>query len=110
MITELDRELEITGDSGSSDVVVRPKITSLSVRKRSRVNETWIKVSSATTLDIVSILNSLWVQDTQWELSTTSADTKAALRLFNQFLKKSCQYRTRKKNYTNKGQTGGSLV
>ena len=28
MITELDRELEITDDSGSGDVVVRAKITS----------------------------------------------------------------------------------
>ena len=66
MITELDRELEITGDSGSGDVVVRAKITSWSVRERSRVNETWIKVSSMTTLHTVSILNSLTLLGTRY--------------------------------------------
>ena len=65
MITQLDRELEITGDSGSGDVVVRAKITSWSARERSRVNETWIEVSSATTLYTVSIPNSLTLLGTR---------------------------------------------
>ena len=71
MITQLDRELEITGDSGSGDVVVRAKITSWSARERSRVNETWIEVSSATTLYTVSIPNSLTLLGTSLVSCTT---------------------------------------